>query len=1118
MVLKNNQSKVDIKTQHAQFRFASGLAGCSQALVAPAVRDEEKVLVFAQALEQLRRATESSRAFLYRNVDDPESGFGSELVSVAHDPHYPADAITSRMLRKIPWSMAPECARNALEAGQPFGGAVDKVFASEPDFLRAVKEENILSVQFFPIHLQGHWWGYIGFDECHHARQWTEAEIMLLGTAAELFANTLHRWQTETALRRQKRHEEALSNCSRALLQIARSEAEQTALLNQALEYLRQAVNAGRAYLFENFEDPELGLCTGMQAEVCAPDVDPHIGNPANQRTRWSQLPPEMRHSLETGRAFGGPVDQSFASAPQLAQAFKEQRNPLLSVQLFPIHFGTHWWGFIGYDDVASPREWGEEEIRTLRIASEMIGNTIQRWRTETELQSELDERRRQEERLRLLESVVVNTSEAVIITEAEPIDLPGPRILYVNDAFIKTTGYSAEEVVGLNPRFLQGPRTSRQQLDRLRQALERQEELVIELINYRKDGSEFWVEISISPVFNEEGSCTHFVAVQRDVTERRRVQQALREARDQLEIRVAERTRELSNKNEQLRQEVASRMHAEAEVRQRLAVEQSLADISTRLVKTADSRTILPEVLRDVATMVGARRVALIFFEDSKKQVGDIYEWCSEDTEPLESTFLSIHMPSFAWMWQQLQDNQAVLLANLDHIPASAVAEKQIIQERGTESIAAIPLQVDGKLAAVLVCSNFVGQDSAITRQLDILNVVADLLGTMLQREALLDSLEQRAIDRTRELTAFYDMTMLASEAENLSDILEPTLDHIIEVARCQAVSIHELSADGKTLYLVAQHGLDQDEVAELAPLADRFAEWFHNLNEPILEDELGESELLPPALRPAGIERFLGAQLRARGKALGILSCYRRTDRGYSLNTTALVVALAEQLGIIIENYRLRQRAEEGVIIEERQRLARDLHDAITQSIYAVTLFARSSVDALEAGNIDKANETLQEVEQNALFAQKEMRLLLHQLQPLALEEGGLQRAIDSRLNQVERRLGITASLAISEGLLLRPRPEESVYRIVTEALNNSLKYADATEISISLQENEGHLRLEVKDNGCGFDPAMPKLGMGISNMQERVAILHGRFTLTSAPGHGTIISVDLPAECQE
>lgn len=1109
---------MDIKTQSAQIRFASGLASCSQALVEPAASDEEKALVLAKALEQLRRATESSRAFLYRNVDDPELGFGSEVVSVAYDPQYPTDCLTSRTLRRIPWSIAPESARNALEAGQPFGGAVDEAFATKPDFLRMVQEVSALSIQFFPIHLQGHWWGCIGFDECRHARQWTEAEIMLLATAAELFANTLHRWQTETALRRQKRHEEALSNCSRALLQIAHSEEEQTALLNQALEYLRQAVNAGRAYLFENFVDPEFGLCTGMQAEVCAPDVDPHIDNPANRRTRWSQLPPEMRQSLAAGRAFGGPVERSFASTPQFAQAFKQQRNPLLSVQQFPIHFGNQWWGFIGYDDVESPREWGEEEIRTLRIASEMIGNTIRRWRTETELQSELDERRRQEERLRLLESVVVNTSEAVIITEAAPIDLPGPRILYVNDAFIKTTGYSAEEVVGLSPRVLQGPRTSRQQLDRLRQALARQEELVIELINYRKDGREFWVEMSISPVFNEEGSCTHFVAVQRDVTERKRAQQALREARDELELRVAERTRELSDKNEQLRQEIASRMHAEAEVRQHLAVEQSLADISTRLVKAADFRAIFPDVLRDVATMVDARRVALIFLEDGQNQVSDIYEWCSEDTEPLESIFLSNHLPSFAWMRQRLRDNQTILLENLDHIPAKALAEIQIIQERGTESIAGIPLQVDGKLAAVLVCSNFVKQGSAITRQLDILNVVADLLGTLLQREALLDSLEQRAIDRTRELMAFYDMTMLANEAENLSDILEPTLDHIIEVAHCQAVSIHELSADGTSLYLVAQHGLAQERSAKLQPLGDSFVEWFQCLNEPIIEYELGKSELLPPVLRPAGFDRFLGAQLRARGKALGILSCYRRTDRDYSLNTTALVVALAEQLGIIIENYRLRQRAEEGVIIEERQRLARDLHDAITQSIYAVTLFAKASVDALEEGNIDKANETLQEVERNALYAQKEMRLLLHQLQPLALEEGGLQQAIESRLNQVERRLGVTASLAIGEGLLLRPRPEESIYRIVTEALNNSLKYADATEISISLQENDDFIRLEIKDNGRGFDPAAPKLGMGINNMQQRVAILHGTFTLTSAPGQGTIISVDLPAECQE
>lgn len=228
-----------------------------------------------------------------------------------------------------------------------------------------------------------------------------------------------------------------------------------------------------------------------------------------------------------------------------------------------------------------------------------------------------------------------------------------------------------------------------------------------------------------------------------------------------------------------------------------------------------------------------------------------------------------------------------------------------------------------------------------------------------------------------------------------------------------------------------------------------------------------------------------------------------------------SGLLVALAEQLGIIVENYRLRQMAEEGAIIEERQRLARELHDAVTQSLFGVTLFARSSVDALEAGDFEKAAATMQEVEQNALGALKEMRLLLHQLQPLALEQGGLRQAIDSRLNQVERRLGIRATLAIKNGLTLPPRVEESVYRIITEALNNSLKYADAAEVVVSLREDQGFIRLEVSDNGRGFDLTMPRLGMGIKNMQERVAMLQGELTITSTPGQGTTICVDLPAE---
>ncbi|QUS60302.1 PAS domain S-box protein [Synechocystis sp. PCC 7338] len=151
---------------------------------------------------------------------------------------------------------------------------------------------------------------------------------------------------------------------------------------------------------------------------------------------------------------------------------------------------------------------------------------------------TDITEQKRQAEQIRLLQSVVVHTNDAVVITEAEPINDPGPRILYVNEAFTKITGYTAEEILGKTPRVLQGPKTSRTELDKVRQAVSQWQSITVEVINYRKDGSEFWVEFSLVPVADKTGFYTHWIAVQRDVTERRRTE----------EVRLAlEREKELS-------------------------------------------------------------------------------------------------------------------------------------------------------------------------------------------------------------------------------------------------------------------------------------------------------------------------------------------------------------------------------------------------------------------------------------------------------------------------------------------------------------------------------------------------------------------------------------------
>ena len=149
---------------------------------------------------------------------------------------------------------------------------------------------------------------------------------------------------------------------------------------------------------------------------------------------------------------------------------------------------------------------------------------------------TDITERKEKEEKLRLLSEAVEQAKESVVITEAEPLDEPGPRIEYVNEAFEEMTGYSEKEVLGETPRILHGPETEQEVLDSLRGALEAGEEWEGETANYRKDGTPYRVQWNISPVRGEEGEIEHWVSVQRDVTEEREQEAALRRQKVLLE------------------------------------------------------------------------------------------------------------------------------------------------------------------------------------------------------------------------------------------------------------------------------------------------------------------------------------------------------------------------------------------------------------------------------------------------------------------------------------------------------------------------------------------------------------------------------------------------------
>ncbi|HLO51408.1 MAG TPA: PAS domain S-box protein [Kamptonema sp.] len=210
----------------------------------------------------------------------------------------------------------------------------------------------------------------------------------------------------------------------------------------------------------------------------------------------------------------------------------------------------------------------------------------------------EISDRKARESQLRLLESVVISTNDAVIITEAEPIDEPGPRIVYVNPAFTRMTGYTLEEVLGKTPRILQRKKTNRTALDRIRTALQNWQPMRTDLINYRKDGSPYWVELSIVPVADETGRYTNWVAVQRDITERKQAETALQQLNQQLEMRVQQRTVALER--------------SQATLQQQMERERLMVAIAQQIRHSLNLSEILNTSVNQVQQLLAADRVVI--------------------------------------------------------------------------------------------------------------------------------------------------------------------------------------------------------------------------------------------------------------------------------------------------------------------------------------------------------------------------------------------------------------------------------------------------------------------------------------------------------------------------
>jgi signal transduction histidine kinase len=371
-------------------------------------------------------------------------------------------------------------------------------------------------------------------------------------------------------------------------------------------------------------------------------------------------------------------------------------------------------------------------------------------------------------------------------------------------------------------------------------------------------------------------------------------------------------------------------------------------------------------------------------------------------------------------------------------------------------------------------------------------------------------ETLAQRVADQSRKLSALYKVILFAGKSLSIQELQEQSLKTIIAVMNGDAGCIHYWDERHQVLQLAAHQGLSLDMQTQITTIPPG---WLLQDRIPHTITHLSTHPSAPPAIRLPGFDAYIGVPTHLHSKPTGALSIFWKNSHTLAVEDIALFSVMADQLEIIVENARLRERREAAAVLRERRRLARDLHDSVTQSLQSLTFSAYTATNRLKQGKLDRLEASLTQMSDSARQAIKEMRLLLYDLRLTPLEHVSFAEAIQLRLDAVEKRAGIDAHFDLATDAPLPRTWENEIYCITMEALNNSLKHASASQVHVRLHGDEHGIELTIADNGKGIDPASKKSGgMGLDSMTERAERIGGMLKITSTPGTGTQVRLEI------
>lgn len=368
----------------------------------------------------------------------------------------------------------------------------------------------------------------------------------------------------------------------------------------------------------------------------------------------------------------------------------------------------------------------------------------------------------------------------------------------------------------------------------------------------------------------------------------------------------------------------------------------------------------------------------------------------------------------------------------------------------------------------------------------------------------------------RYEEIGILKEIAELLNEGTDMKVVLSGVLKKLLHVTGLETGWIFLIDENG-THQLAVHEGLppalgnEQNRSKRMCQgdcwCVSRYNNGTLNKATNIIECKRIEDAILENAGETNGLTHHATVPLRAGKERFGILNIGSPYKTHFQKSELALLEAVAYQIGTALKRIKLTQLERETMLVAERNRLARDLHDSVNQLLFSLSLTARAGVEMTQSDEVKHTFSYIQDLAQEALG---EMRALIWQLRPHGLENGMV-----SALRSYAEMLGLSIVTKVTGAASIPGKVEEALWRIGQEALANCKKHSHTKEVNLLFHSSKDGVAMTIKDRGCGFyyDPNLKIPSLGLKSMRTRTEALNGIFTLRSKPGNGTEIRIQIP-----